>query len=163
MTILVDVGVGASAAFPPLASCRNCQLFNRTLRPANQQLAIIERHPDNTIHEGKEGGVHRGLSLGSLCASAFRVSFEEHGTELDMVRSVLAAAILSVPPLPLSKIRTTLSLEHWQAMAVLEPIYPLVRLSDSDLPFLCTPSTSCFLTGLQIAHAVLSSSSVENR
>ena len=111
--------------------------LGRTVRMPNNRFAVIERSPDDTVHEGKVEGVHGGLSLDSLCTSIFQVSFAGNSAEDDdMVRSVLAAAALFTPPCSPSAIPETVRaqtsevMDVKEVMQILESIHSLLELRD---------------------------------
>ena len=69
----------------------------------------IEESRDDTKYEGTVEGVHKGLSLDSLCISTLKASFAgKDVSNTAMARSVLAAA-LSIPPSSSSAILTTVN------------------------------------------------------
>ena len=108
------------------------KFLGETFRMPNKRCAAIERSPDDTSHEGKVPGVHRGLSLDSLCMSVFRVSFAHNNDEDNaMVRSVLCAAALFTPPLSPSAIPKAVDLEMDEVMHILESIHSLLELRES--------------------------------
>ena len=79
------------------------KFLDNTFRMPNKQYTIIERSPDDTAHEGTVEGVHRGLSLDSLCNSILEAAFRNNDVEDDaIVCSVLATVVLVTHPLPLS-------------------------------------------------------------
>jgi hypothetical protein len=101
----------------------------------DKQYAIIEGTPEDTTHEGTVGGVHKGLSLDSLCISIFQASFKHNDTEDDdVVRLVLAGVVLTTYPLPPSAIADLINLEVGEVMSILESIQPLLRLHDPEQP-----------------------------
>ena len=111
--------------------------LGRTVRMPSSRFAVIERSPNDTIHEGKVEGVHGGLSLDSLCTSILQVSFTGNSAEDDaMVRSVLAAAALFIPPFSPSAIpeavraQTSEDMDVKEVMHILEPIHSLLELHD---------------------------------
>ena len=112
------------------------KFLDNTSRMPNKQYIIIERSPDDTVHEGTVEGVHRGLSLDSLCNSIFEESFRRNDAEDDaIVRSVLAAVILVIQPLPPSAIANLISLDVEEVVSILGSIQSLLRLQeDPDQP-----------------------------
>ena len=110
-------------------------LSNASSTPS-KQYAVIEHHPDDTIHEGTVEGVHRGLSLDSLCTSTFQAAFKNNNAEDDaLVRSVLAAVVLTTHPIPPSAIADLTCLEAKEVMSLLESMQSLLRLQeDPDRP-----------------------------
>lgn len=104
------------------------------MMPATQLLAILKHDPENTDREGKQNSIHKGLSLGSLCASTLQAAFRNYPTnELPIIREALLAAV-TVPLRSLSTILTTTNLEEWQLTDALGNIYPLVELSNDPDP-----------------------------
>lgn len=112
------------------------KFLDHQLTSPDKQYAIIERYPDDTTHEGTVDGVHRGLSLDSLCLSIFQTSFRNNDAEDDAVlRSVLATAVLATCPLPPSAIAGLTCLEVEEVTSVFWPIQSLLRLEeDPDQP-----------------------------
>ena len=109
-------------------------LGNKNISPS-EQYAIVERSPDETVHEGVVEGVHKGLSLDCLCTTAFQASFRYNDAEDDdAVRSVLAGVVLVTHPVPPSAIANLTSLETDEVMTILESIQPLLRLQGPDQP-----------------------------
>ena len=107
------------------------RFLDNTLRAPDKQYAIIERSPEDTIHEGTVEGVHRGLSLDSLCNSIFQASFRNNDAEDDaIVCSVLACVVLAVPPLSPLAIANLICLEVEEVLGVLGLIQPLLRLPE---------------------------------
>ena len=113
------------------------KFLGRTVRMPSSRIAIIERSPDDTAHEGKVEGVHGGLSLDCLCTSIFQVSFTGNSTEDDaVVRSVFAAAALFTPPFSPSAIPETVrsqtreAVDMKEVMHILESIHSLLELHD---------------------------------
>ena len=105
--------------------------LDNTLRTPDKQYAIIERSPDDTIHEGIAEGAHRGLSLDSLCNSIFQASFRNNDAEDDaIVCSVLACVVLAAPPLPPSAIADLIHIEVEEVLSILGLIQPLLRLHE---------------------------------
>jgi len=108
------------------------KFLGETFRTPNKRCATIERSPHDTSHEGKVPGVHRGLSLDSLCISIFRVSFAHNNDEDNAtVRSVLCAAALFTPPFSPSAIPEAVDLEMDEVMNILESIHSLLELRES--------------------------------
>ena len=106
------------------------RFLDSTLRAPDKQYAIIEHSPDDTIQEGIVG-VHRGLSLDSLCNSILQVSFKYNDAEDDaIVCSVLACVVLTIPPLPPSAIADLICLEVEEVLCILGLIQPLLRLHE---------------------------------
>jgi len=112
------------------------KFLDHTIWAPSEQYAIIERSPEDTIHEGQVEGVHRRLSLDSLCTSIFQTSFAKNRAADDAtVRSVLAAAALFTPPFSPSAIPKTVQLKMNEVMRILEPIHALLELrEDPDQP-----------------------------
>jgi len=112
------------------------KFLDNTLRMPNKQYTIIERSPDDTVHEGTVEGVHRGLSLDSLCNSIFEAAFRNNDVEDDaIVCSVLAAVVLVTHPLPPSAIAKLICLDVKEVVSILGSIQPLLRLQeDPDEP-----------------------------
>ena len=104
--------------------------------PDKRYATTIQRTPDDTSHEGKMKGVHRGLSLDSLCISILRVSFANNSPDEDaMVRLVLATAALFTPPFSPSAIPEAVDLERDDVVHILESIHSLLELrEDFDHP-----------------------------
>jgi len=104
--------------------------------PPNEQYAVIAHSPDDTAHEGTVDGVHRGLSLDSLCTSILRASFRNNDAQDDaIVRSVLATVVLVTRPLPPSAIADLICLEVEEVESILGSIQSLLRLhEDPDQP-----------------------------
>jgi len=102
----------------------------------NEQYTIIAHSPDDTAHEGTVEGVHRGLSLDSLCTSILRASFRNNDAQDDViVRSVLATVVLVTRPLPPSAIADLICLEVEEVESILGSIQSLLRLhEDPDQP-----------------------------
>ena len=101
----------------------------------DEMYAVIEHLPRDTVHEGTVDGVHKGLSLDSLCISTLQASFdiEDHAT----ARSVLATVVLATHPLPPSVIAELICLEVEEVMTFLESIQSLLSLQeDPDQPVL---------------------------
>jgi len=97
----------------------------------DEQYAIILHSPDDTVHEGTVEGVHRGMSLDSLCTSIFQTSFRNNDAEDDaVVRSVFANMILVTRPLPPSAIADLICLEVGDVMSILGSVQPLLRLQE---------------------------------
>lgn len=108
------------------------KFLGETFKTPNKRCATIERSPHDTSHEGKVPGVHRGLSLDSLCISIFRMSFVHNDDEDDAtVRSVLRAAALFTPPFSPSAIPETVDLEIHEVMNILGSIHSLLELRES--------------------------------
>ena len=122
--------------------------------PPNKQLDIITRAPGTTTHEGKakvrskatldsldgfapsvDGSVE---TLDSLYLSSFQGAFNGMDADDDeKVRSVIAAVVLAVNPLPPSAIATLLDLGKQETMDLLRLIQSLLKLSeDPDSPVL---------------------------
>jgi hypothetical protein len=102
-----------------------------TVKFFDPKYPIIAYSPDNTIHEGTVEGVHRGLSLDSLCISILQASFRDNDDEDDtIVRSVLATMVLATHPLPPSVIANLISLEVGEVMSILRSIQSLLRLHE---------------------------------
>ena len=113
------------------------KLLGDTFRLPNKRYATtIQRTPDDTSHEGRMEGVHRGLSLDSLCISILRVSFANNSPDEDaMVRLVLATAALFTPPFSPSAIPEAVNLERDDVVQILESIHSLLELrEDFDHP-----------------------------
>jgi len=106
--------------------------------PPNEQYTIISQFPDDTVHEGTVEGVHRGLSLDSMCTSILRASFRNNDAEDDaIVRSVLATVVLATHPLPPSAIPDLICLEVEviEVMSILRSTQSLLRFhEDPDQP-----------------------------
>jgi len=101
--------------------------------PPNEQYTIIAHSPDDTVHEGTVGGVHRGLSLDSMCTSILQASFRNDDAEDDAItRSVLGTVALVTRPLPPSVIADLIHLEVEEVMSILGSAQSLLRL-DEDL------------------------------
>ena len=81
-------------------------------------------------------GVHRGLSLDSLCNSIPEASFRNNDAEYDaIVCSVLAAVVLVTHPLPPSTIANLVFLDAKEVLSILRSMQPLLRLQeDPDQP-----------------------------
>jgi hypothetical protein len=102
-----------------------------TVKFFDHKHTIMVHSPDNIIHEGTVGGVHRGLNLDSLCISIFQASFRNNDDEDDtIVRLVLATMVLATHPLPPSVIANLISLEIGEVMSILRPIQSLLRLHE---------------------------------
>ena len=101
-----------------------------------EQYAIIAHSPRDTIHEGTTEGVHRGLSLDSLCTSILQEALRNYDSATeDIMRSVLATVVLAFDPLPPSAIAVLAHLTVQKVLMVLRRIQPLLRLEeDPDLP-----------------------------
>ena len=107
------------------------RFLDNTFRAPDEQYTIIEHSPDDTIHEGMIEGVHRELSLDSLCNSIFQASFRNNDAEDDtIVCSVLACVVLAAPPLPPSAIADLICLEVEEVLCILGLIQPLLRLNE---------------------------------
>ena len=113
------------------------KFLDRAVRMPSTLFAIIERSPNDTVHEGKVKEVHGGLSLDSLCTSILQVSFIGNSAEDDdMVRSVLAAAALFTPPCSPSAIPKTVRaqtsevVDIKEVMQILGSIHSLLELRD---------------------------------
>jgi len=102
----------------------------------DEQYAIISHPPDDTAHEGKVEGLHRGLSLDSMCTSILQASFRNNDDEDDAIlRSVLATVALVTHPLPPSAIADLICLEVDEVESILGSIQSLLRLhEDPDQP-----------------------------
>ena len=114
--------------------------LGNTPRMPSKRYAVIERSREDTIHEGRVEGVHRGLSLDSLCTSIVQVSFAHNNPEENaVVRSVLAAALFT-PPFSPSAIHEAVQaqtgeLEVKEVMNILESVHSLLELrEDPDHP-----------------------------
>jgi len=112
------------------------KFLDNAFRMPNEQYTIIENSPDDTVHEGTVEGVHRGLSLDSLCNSILEASFRNNDEEDDaVVCSVLAAVVLAAHPLSLSAIANLICLDVKEVVSILGSIQPLLRLQeDPDQP-----------------------------
>jgi len=112
------------------------RFLNNASRMPNKQYTIIERSPDDTVHEGTVEGVHRGMSLDSLCNSIFEAAFRNNDVEDDaIVCSVLATVVLATYPIPPSAIANLICLDAKEVVSILESIQPLLRLQeDPDQP-----------------------------
>ena len=100
--------------------------------PDKRFSTTIERFPDDTSHEGRMEGVHRGLSLDSLCISILRVSFANNNADEDaIVRLVLATASLFTPPFSPSAIPEAVDLERDEVVCILESIHSLLELREN--------------------------------
>ncbi|KAF9784565.1 hypothetical protein BJ322DRAFT_1211500 [Thelephora terrestris] len=101
-----------------------------------KQFAIIEEFPDDTVHEGTVGAVHKGLSLDCLCTSTLQASFRNVEDDAT-TRLVLATVVLATRPLPPSVIAELICLEVEEVMTLLGSIQSLLRLQeDPDQPVL---------------------------
>lgn len=105
----------------------------------NKRYTIIERSKEETIHEGRVEGVHRGMSLDSLCTSVLQSSFGDYDAEGDkFARLVLAAALLTDNPLPSSAIleavcaQTEEPVDINEVMQVLESAHSLLDLPEDQ-------------------------------
>ena len=112
------------------------KFLDNTFRMPDKQYSIIERSPDDTVHEGTVEGVHRGLSLDSLCNSIFEAAFRNNDVEDDaIVCSVLASVVLVTHSLPPSAIANLICLDVKEVISILGSIQPLLRLQeDPDQP-----------------------------
>ena len=120
--------------------------------PPDEQYAIIEESPDDTAHEGTVEGVHKGLSLDSLCTSVLQASFG-NVYEDAATRSVLATVALATRPLPLAGIAELVCRKFEEIKRCLGWIQSLLRvqggLDQLILPFhkllsdLLTSPTRC--------------------
>jgi len=104
--------------------------------PPDEQYTIIAHSPGDTVHEGTVEGVHRGLSLDSVCNSILQASFRNDDAEDDAItRSVLAAVVLVTRPLPPTAIADLIHLEVEEVMSILGSTQSLLRLhEDPDQP-----------------------------
>ena len=114
------------------------RFLDRAYAPPSEQYAFIAHSPDDTIHEGTVEGVHRGLSLDSMCISILRASFRDNDDEDDtVVRLVLGAVALVAHPLPPSAIAALICFDVGEVMTILGSIQSLLRLDgDPDRPVL---------------------------
>ena len=130
------------------------KFLDNAFRMPNKQYATIERSPDDTVHEGIVEGIHRGLSLDSLCNSILEASFRNNDAEDDaIVRSVLATVVLVTHPLPPSAIANLVFLDAKEVVSILRSMQPLLRLQEDPdhpvypfhklLPDLLTSPTRC--------------------
>ena len=98
-----------------------------------ERYAIIERSPGDTANEGTVEGLHKGLSLDSLCTSTLQATFESIPNDKEaMVCSLLATMTLAILPLSPSAIADLTRLRVSDVMFVLESIQPLFRLQGPD-------------------------------
>lgn len=112
------------------------KFLRSTPRTPDRRYAIIERSPEDTIHEGTVEGVHRGFSLDSLCTTALQASFAHNSDEDNaLVRSVLAAALFA-PPFSPSAISKAVraqpgeSTRMEEVMHILESAHSLLELHE---------------------------------
>ena len=96
----------------------------------HEQYLVIQDSPNNTAHEGMVEGVHKGLSLDSLCISILQASFTSIEDNAIM-RSILAAVALATRPLPPSVIAELILLEVEEVMSFLGTIRPLLILEEN--------------------------------
>ena len=98
----------------------------------DKQYTIIEHSPDDTIHEGTVEGVHRGLSLDSLCTSILQSSIRANDAGDDaVVRLVLATVFLVAHPLPPPAIATLIHLDVEKVASIIRSIEPLLRIHEA--------------------------------
>lgn len=118
----------------------------------DEQYAIIEASPDDTVHEGTVGGVHKGLSLDSLCTVTLQASFKNIRDDA-ATRSVLATMVLATRPLPPAVIANLTRRRVEEVMRCLGSIQSLLKVQGGPnqpaLPFhrllfdLLTSPTRC--------------------
>jgi hypothetical protein len=80
------------------------KFLDHNFKRPDEQLDIIVRFPENTTHEGK-AKLSANTTINSLYSSIFQATFRKNDAEDDVVvRSVLAAVVLTIYPLSPSAI-----------------------------------------------------------
>ena len=107
------------------------KFLQHTFKRPSDQLDIIMKSPESTVHEGKvDLGIYN--SLDSLYMSIFEDAFQKIDMEDDaMVRSVLSTVVLIVNPLSPLMVATLLGLDHDMVLLLLKSIQSLLTLHDN--------------------------------
>jgi len=113
------------------------KFLDHSFTPPSEQLEIIVRAPQNTVHEGTTN-LQLGTTLDSLYLSAFQSAFNRASTGDDeKVCLVIGAVVLAMNPLAPSSIATLVDLGRQQVMNLLQLTQSLLKLpEDPDSPVL---------------------------
>jgi hypothetical protein len=113
------------------------KFLDHAFTPPTQQLEVITRSPEITIHEGKTK-VRPSTTLDSLYISCFESAFDGMGANDDeKVRLVVGTVVLAVNPLPPSAIANLINLGKQEVVDLLRQIQSLLQLNeDPDIPVL---------------------------